>query len=138
MAAGDVHGAVEGAGVVLVGLADVEHGGAVGDQRGRTRGVDLADLRLGGGEQISERGHALNPTGLVGIPAAATAVRRLQPTRDRTTGSDRRCAGSARQRRLRTATRRPPATDAVGVDDEQDELVDVGVVAVDHVLHLPS
>ena len=67
MAAGDVHGAVEGAGVVLVGLADVEHGCAVGDQRGRARGVDFADLRLGGGEEISERGHALNPTCLVGI-----------------------------------------------------------------------
>ena len=67
MTAGDVHGAVEGPGVVLVGLADIEHGGAIGDQRSRTRGVDFADLRLGGGEQISERGHGLNPTCLVGI-----------------------------------------------------------------------
>ena len=77
MAAGDVHGTVEGAGVVLVGLADVEYGGAIGDQRGRTLRVDLTDLRLGGGEQITERGHTLNPTCLVGIS------RRCWPTRRR-------------------------------------------------------
>ena len=52
-----MHGSVEGAGVVLVGLADVEHASAVGDQRGGALRVDLTDLRLGGGEQISECGH---------------------------------------------------------------------------------
>ena len=58
VAAGDVHGIVEGPGVVLVGLVDVEHGSAVGDHRRGALRVDLADLRLGSSEQISERGHA--------------------------------------------------------------------------------
>ena len=57
VAAGDVHCPVEGSSVVLVGLADVEHGSAVADQRRGARRVDFTDLRLGGGEQISERGH---------------------------------------------------------------------------------
>ena len=52
-----MHGTVEGTGVVLVGLADVEHACSVGNQRRGALGVDLTDLRLGGGEQISERGH---------------------------------------------------------------------------------
>ena len=80
MTAGDVHGAVECAGVELVGLADIEHGGAIGDQRRRTRGVDFADLRLGGGEEISERGHALNPTCLVGIPTPLPNLGVVVPT----------------------------------------------------------
>ena len=60
VAAGDVERAREGALVVLVGLADVEHHGArrpaglVG--RG---GVDLADLGLRLGQQIAEARHGL-------------------------------------------------------------------------------
>ena len=47
----------QGALVVLVGLADVEHDGAGGDALGGAGGVDLADLGLGGRQQLPEAGH---------------------------------------------------------------------------------
>ena len=57
MAARDVHGAGERAFVVFVGLTHVEHGGAIGDERGGALGVDFDDLGLGGRQQITERCH---------------------------------------------------------------------------------
>ncbi len=48
----------QGAFVVLVGFTDVEHDRAVGDVGCSGLGVDLADLGLGGGEQVAERCHA--------------------------------------------------------------------------------
>ena len=41
----------------LVGLAHVEHGSTLGDEVGGGRSVDLGDLRLGGGQEVTERGH---------------------------------------------------------------------------------
>ncbi len=66
MAAWDVDGTGERALVVLVRLADVEHTCAIGDSCGRPLGGDLGDLRLGGGEKVSERGHVAQRT--EGIP----------------------------------------------------------------------
>ncbi len=43
--------------LVLVGLTHVEHDRPVGDVGGGALGVDLTDLGLRGGEQVSERCH---------------------------------------------------------------------------------
>ena len=57
-AAGDVQRAGDGALLVLVGLADVEHDGArLLAQLVGLGGVDLADLGLGGVQQLSEVRH---------------------------------------------------------------------------------
>ena len=58
VAPGDVQRARDGALLVLVGLADVEHD-ARRPATGRIGlgGVDLVDLGLGGGEQLTEGGH---------------------------------------------------------------------------------
>ncbi len=42
---------------VFVGLAHVEHDRPVGNVRSGTLGVDLSDLGLRGGEQVTERCH---------------------------------------------------------------------------------
>src|SRR3546814_7373156 len=57
-AAGDVHGAGDGALLVLLRLAHVEHDGAglLADLVG-LGGGDLADLGLGGVEELTEAGH---------------------------------------------------------------------------------
>ena len=63
----DVDGVGQRALVVLVGLAHVEHDGAVSDALGCRRRIDLGDLGLGGAEQISESGHELKAYQPVGI-----------------------------------------------------------------------
>ncbi len=57
VATGDVDGAGDGALLELVGLAHVEHEGAVGAELLGLGGGDLGDLRLGGVEQFPERWH---------------------------------------------------------------------------------
>ena len=60
VAPGDVHRAGDGALLVLVGLADVEHDGAGWlAELVRLGGVDLADLGLGRLEQVAEVGHVV-------------------------------------------------------------------------------
>ena len=58
MAAGDVDRVGQGALFVLVGFAHVEHDRSGGDPLGGGAGVDLDDLGLGGGEEVTERCHA--------------------------------------------------------------------------------
>ena len=66
----DVHGAGDGSLLVLVGLAHVEHDGAgLPAQLVGRGGVDLSDLGLGGGEQLTEARHRADP--LWHVPGAA-------------------------------------------------------------------
>jgi hypothetical protein len=58
-----VHGAGDGPLLVFVGLAHVEHDGARLPAQLVGRGsVDLADLGLGGGEQLTEARHRGGPS----------------------------------------------------------------------------
>jgi hypothetical protein len=57
VAAGDVDGARQGALLVLVGLAHVEHERTLIDALSGAGGIDFGDLGLGGAEQVAERGH---------------------------------------------------------------------------------
>ena len=58
MTARNVDGAVQRTLVVLVGLAHVEHHCPVGNLLLCARGVNLADLRFGGRQQVAESCHA--------------------------------------------------------------------------------
>ena len=78
VAARDVHGAVDGALVELVGLAHVDEDGRLvgGQARGSVGGADLVDLRLQLGEKILVARHVpANATCIAAIPSRLPCAR---------------------------------------------------------------
>ncbi|CAB4852639.1 unannotated protein [freshwater metagenome] len=61
----NVHRAGQRTFVVLIGFAHIEDERTLGDVLGRNCGVDFGDLRLGGGQEVAEGGHARKATSSV-------------------------------------------------------------------------